>query len=132
LTSAPATRSNFPSRTRSFDLVLAYTIFSSILDRVMAANVASEITRVLRPGGGIVWYDFRCDSPSNRNVRGIGADGVRRLFPELHGELASLTLLPPVVRRLGFLTPVAHRPLALVPPVRSHLLGLLVKPAHAV
>ncbi len=123
---------HLPFEDASFDLVLAYTIFSSILDGAMAANVASEVTRVLRPGGGLLWYDFRYDSPSNRNVRGIGAARVRRLFPDLRGELISLTLLPPIARRLGFLAPVAYGPLALLPPLRSHLLGLLLKPSHAV
>ena len=113
----------------SFDLVLAYTVFSSILDPDMAANVAAEIRRVMRPGGGFLWYDFRYDSPANRNVRGVSEARVRTLFPGLSGELIGLTLLPPLARRLGPLTPIAYPALASVPPLRSHLLGLLRKPA---
>lgn len=111
----------------SFDLVVTYTIFSSILDPGMAANVASEIRRVMRPGGGLLWYDFRYDSPSNRNVRRVTAARVRALFPDLKGELIGLTLLPPLARRLGPFTPIAYPALALMPPLRSHLLGLLRK-----
>ncbi len=112
-----------------FDLVMTFTVFSSILDESMAVNVAAEIVRVLRPGGGLLWYDFRYDSPANRSVRGVTERRVRHLFPKLEGRLHSVTVLPPVARRLGPLTPVAYPALAKVPPFRSHLMGLLRKTA---
>jgi SAM-dependent methyltransferase len=116
-----------------FDLVLAFTLFTSILDERMAANVAAEIRRVLRPGGGLLWYDFRYDNPFNPNVRGVRAARIRRLFPDFEGRLHSLTVVPPLARRLGPLAPAAYPILGAVPPLRSHLLGLLVKPApHAI
>lgn len=112
----------------SFDLVMAFTLFTSILDPQMAANVASEMRRVLRPGGGVLWYDFRYDNPFNRNVRGVDEAKVRSLFPGFSGRLHSLTLIPQLARRLGPLTAAAYPRLASVPPLRSHLLGLLTKP----
>lgn len=122
-----AERLPFPDS--SFDVVVACTLFSSILDEGMAKSVAGEIQRVMRPGGGLLWYDFRYDSPSNPNVRGLGERRVRSLFPDLGGELIRLTLLPPLARRLGPLTPAAYPVLAAIPPLRSHLLGLLRKAA---
>jgi ubiquinone/menaquinone biosynthesis C-methylase UbiE len=119
---------HLPFPDASVDLVLAYTVFSSILDPEMAANVAAEIRRVMRPGGGFLWYDFRYNSPANRNVRGVSATRVRSLFPGLKGELHGVTLLPPLARRLGLITPIAYPALASIPPLRSHLLGLLRKP----
>jgi len=112
----------------SFDLVMAFTLFTSILDPKMAAGVAAEMRRVLKPGGGLRWYDFRYDNPFNRHVRGVDEAEVRRLFPGFTGELRSLTLIPQVARRLGPLTAAAYPRLAAVPPLRSHLLGLLTKP----
>jgi len=120
-----AERLPFPDS--SFDVVVACTLFSSILDVGMAASVAGEIQRVMRPGGGLLWYDFRYDSPSNPNVRGVGERRVRALFPNLTGELIRLTLVPPLARRLGPLTPAAYPVLVAFPPLRSHLLGLLRK-----
>jgi hypothetical protein len=108
--------------------VLAVTVFSSIFDTSMAANVAGEIERVLRPGGALLWYDFRYDNPSNRDVHGVRELEVRRLFPGLDGRLLGLTLLPPLARRLGPMTAVAYPILSRLPPLRSHLLGLLQKP----
>jgi ubiquinone/menaquinone biosynthesis C-methylase UbiE len=113
----------------AFDLVMAFTVFSSILDASMAGNVASEIQRVLKPGGGLLWYDFRYNSPANRHVRGVGSARVRELFPALKGELYTVTVLPPVVRRLGSLTAAVYPALAAMPPLRSHLMGLLRKTA---
>lgn len=122
-----AERLPFPDA--SFDLAVAFTLFSSILDGGAATRVAHEIGRVLRPGGGLLWYDFRYDSPSNPNVRGVSAGRVRTLFPDFEGRLQGLTLLPPMARRLGPLTPLAYPLLVRVPPLRTHLLGLLVKPS---
>jgi ubiquinone/menaquinone biosynthesis C-methylase UbiE len=120
---------HLPFPDHAFDLIVTYTVYSSILDGQMAANVAREIVRVMRPGGGLLWYDFRYDSPSNKNVRGVSAARVRELFPQLRGRLHGVTLLPPVARRLGRLTPVAYPALSKLPPLRSHLLGLLLAAA---
>ena len=111
----------------TFDLVMALTVFSSILDREMAARVAAEVYRVLRPGGALLWYDFRYDRPGNAHVRGVDARAVRELFPRLEGSLRTVTVIPPLVRKLGAITPAAYPVLALAPPLRSHLIGLLRK-----
>ncbi|HEX2646870.1 MAG TPA: SAM-dependent methyltransferase, partial [Candidatus Dormibacteraeota bacterium] len=62
-------------------------------------------------------------------VRGIRAERVRSLFGALTGRLHTVTVIPPLARRLGPLAPVAYPVLALAPPIRSHLMGLLVKAA---
>ncbi|HKW58987.1 MAG TPA: class I SAM-dependent methyltransferase [Candidatus Dormibacteraeota bacterium] len=116
---------DFPNE--AFDMVMAVTIFSSILDRRMAENVAVEIVRVLKPGGGLLWYDVRYDSVSNPNVKAVSRARIAELFPGLGGALRTVTLLPPLARRLGPATPVAYPALALAPPLRSHLVGLLRK-----
>jgi len=51
------------------------------------------------------------------------------LFPGWAAELRSITVAPPVARRLGRLTPVAYPLLHAIPPVRSHLIGRLRCPA---
>jgi SAM-dependent methyltransferase len=111
-----------------FDLVVAMTLFSSIRDTDMAHNVAAEIQRVLRPGGAVLWYDFRYDNPRNPNVHGINEAAIRSLFPGLRGPLTAVTLLPPLARRLGPLTRALYPVLASAPPLRTHLVGLLSLP----
>lgn len=123
--SGNAERLAFPDAT--FDLVMAFTVFSSILDSTMSSNVASEVTRVMKPGGALLWYDFRYDNPANHDVRGVSEARVRELFPQLEGRLYKLTVLPPLVRRFGPLTQAAYPLLARAPFLRSHLMGLLRK-----
>lgn len=112
----------------SFDLVMALTVFSSIFDESMTRNVASEMVRVLRPGGAVLWYDVRYDSNTNRNVHAVTARRLAAMFPGLEVRPRTVTLLPPLARRLGALAPVAYPALSLLPPLRSHLIGLLWKP----
>lgn len=111
----------------SFDLALLFTVFSSILDEGMACEVAREVSRVLKPGGAIVWYDFIYSNPSNPNVRGITRTVIRNLFPQFQLLLHKTTLFPPLARRLGFLTPCLYPTLAAIPLFRTHYLGLLLK-----
>lgn len=108
-----------------FDIVTLFTVLSSILDGRMAGNVARDTARVLAPGGVIVWYDMRYPNPWNRNVRPLTKARIRELFPSFNLELESLTLLPPVARRLGSQLNTLYPPLAGVPILRSHYLGLL-------
>jgi SAM-dependent methyltransferase len=114
---------DFPAGT--FDLTLVMTLFSSILDDGVARNVAREVTRVLKPGGAILWYDIRYSNPVNKNVRRFGRREIHALFPDFQGRLYSLTVLPPLVRRLGRWTASMYRELAKVPFLRTHYLGLL-------
>jgi ubiquinone/menaquinone biosynthesis C-methylase UbiE len=111
----------------SFDVVLSFTVMSSVLSEPVARRIASEMMRVLRPGGAVVWYDLRMDSPGNPDVRGLPVAAVRRLFADAVVTLSSITLAPPLARRLGRLTPVAYPVLARLPPLRTHLIGLLRK-----
>jgi len=112
----------------AFDLALIFTAFSSILSEKMQMNVAAQARRILRSGGAIVLYDFRFNSPFNRNVRGVGRSLIRRLFPDFICQLRSLTFAPPVARRLGMFTDRLYPLLARIPFLRTHYLGLLIKP----
>jgi SAM-dependent methyltransferase len=113
----------------TFDLVLIFTVFSSILDTNMAQNVAREIDRVMTPTGAVLWYDFRYDNPRNPHVRGMKQAAIQNLFPKYEHHLKTITLLPPLARRLGKLTRLLYPVLAAMPPLRTHCLGLFQKPA---
>ena len=64
---------------RSQDIVLQATVFSSILKSDTQAQLAETLWRWVRPGGGVLWYDFAVDNPRNPNVRGVPLDRVRGL-----------------------------------------------------
>jgi SAM-dependent methyltransferase len=115
---AGAERLPYPDQ--HFDVVLAATVFSSILDRGLVRTVASEMTRVVNPAGAIVCYDMRYPNPWNSHTAAVGVRQWRRLFPGADIRLTPETLLPPLARRLGLLTVTAYGPLRGVPFLRSH------------
>jgi len=117
-----------PFEDGSFDTVSASTLFSSFPSPDLEVAVAAEIARVLKPGGWLVWYDLRYDNPNNPAVHGVTEKRLHELFPRWPGRLDTLTLAPPIARRLGHLTPIAYPLLHAIPPLRSHLIGRLRRP----
>jgi glycosyltransferase involved in cell wall biosynthesis len=111
----------------SVDLVAMFTMMSSVLDPTVRSRIAGEVERVLRPGGAVLWYDMRMPNPRNEHTVALGRRDVGALLPTLSPTWRSLTVLPPLARRLGRFTDRAYPLVARVPLVRSHLLGLLVK-----
>jgi len=109
----------------SFDVLSLFVVFSSILSERMAQNLASEVMRVLRPGGCVLVYDFRVPSIWNRNTRAIPRRSVRRLFPDFILSARTVTLLPPLARRLGTATRVLYPILSTIPWLRTHNLLLM-------
>jgi ubiquinone/menaquinone biosynthesis C-methylase UbiE len=88
-----------PFRSGSFDLVTQYTALSSILDTVIRKRVATDMVRVLKPGGFIIWYDFWLN-PANVQTHGIRRAEIQSMFPNCRLEFQKITLAPPVARRL--------------------------------
>jgi SAM-dependent methyltransferase len=114
-----------------FRLVVVSTVLTSILDPVVRQAVADEVARVLRPGGAILWYDFRVDNPSNPNVRGISKAELKTLFPGFGHHLRTVTLAPPLARRVVPVSWTLATLLECLPLLRTHILGVLVKPNDA-
>lgn len=98
LTHADGRRLPFP--VAHFDLVMQFTMFTSVLDPVVKRTLAAEMRRVLRPGGLILWYDYWLN-PTNPQARGIRPAEIRMLFPGCHCHFVRITLAPPLARRLA-------------------------------
>jgi ubiquinone/menaquinone biosynthesis C-methylase UbiE len=90
---------HLPYPERSFDLLLQFTMFSSITDEAICYTVAKEMLRVVKPDGLILWYDF-WTNPTNKATRGIRARDIRRYFPNCHLTVRRITLAPPIARRV--------------------------------
>ncbi|HET9985612.1 MAG TPA: class I SAM-dependent methyltransferase [Longimicrobiales bacterium] len=108
-----------------FDLVLQSMVFTSILSAELRAEVAREMLRLVRPAGFVLWYDFRVNNPANPAVRGVGRREIGRLFPGCRIRLRSVTLAPPLARRLAPRCRLLAEGLALLPPLRTHYLGVI-------
>jgi ubiquinone/menaquinone biosynthesis C-methylase UbiE len=117
-------------RDESMDLVLLFTVISSILDDPTAQRLAGEVCRVLKPGAAVLWYDMRYPNPRNANIRKVTRNALQHLFPNFTLTLRTVTVAPPIARRLGFTTHIAYPALATIPLIHTHYLGLLRKPAR--
>jgi SAM-dependent methyltransferase len=118
--------SRLPDAYGRFDLILQFVVFSSILDDSLLDRLAARMWSVLKPGGIVLSYDFVVNNPSNPDVRGIPLRKLRSLFPEGQFTAKSLTVAPPVTRRISDrLYPLA----ALIPLLKTHCLCAIRKPA---
>ncbi|MFZ2492695.1 MAG: class I SAM-dependent methyltransferase [Thermoanaerobaculia bacterium] len=111
----------------SFDVVYQSMVFSSILDDQFQRALASFMWRLVRPGGGVLWYDFVFNNPANADVRGVPLRRLPVLFPAARIQSWSVTLAPPVGRRLVNIHPRAYGVANLLPWVRTHRLCWLHK-----
>lgn len=90
-----------PLSDASMDLVAQFTMMSSVLDADIRRTIARDMLRVLAPGGSILWYDMRVGNPWNRDVCGVDASELSRLFPDCTIDLRRVTLIPQVARLLA-------------------------------
>ncbi|MBS0508180.1 MAG: class I SAM-dependent methyltransferase [Proteobacteria bacterium] len=114
-----------PVPAASQQAVLAFTVFSSLLDAGYRQQFAQTLWRWVAPGGGVLVYDFVMNNPHNPDVRGLPLAELRTLFPNAQLHSRSLTLAPPLARRLPAALIGAA---ALLPLLRTHRLTWAVKP----
>lgn len=117
-----------PIAPASVDIVLQFTVFSSILDRGLQERLAAAMWRWLRPGGAVLWYDFVVDNPANRDVRGVPRARTQALFPGARIDARRITLAPPLARRLVKLHPALYGLFNRIPLLRTHDLSWIAKP----
>jgi ubiquinone/menaquinone biosynthesis C-methylase UbiE len=118
---------NLPYKDNTFDFVVQYTVFTSILSDSMRSQVASEMLRVLNKSNGlIIWYDFWLN-PSNRQTRGITPTEIRQLFPGCTFDFRKITLAPPLARRTVKVSWILSEMLEKLTVLNSHYL-VAIKP----
>ncbi len=117
-----------PIAPASVDIVYASTVFSSLLDDAFQQRLADAMWRAVKPGGGVLWYDFVVDNPGNRDVRGVPMQRVRELLPEGRVTARRVTLLPPLARRAVRVDPRLYALLNALPFLRSHVVAWIAKP----
>lgn len=134
---ASVLRRNFPEITvlegdagqlsfeNSFDIVFQSLVFTSILDDAFKHSMASKMWSMLKPGGIILWYDFRFNNPSNKDVKGVDKEEILRLFPlSKEKQFFPVTLAPPIGRRVGSFYKFIN---SVFPFLRSHIIAVIKK-----
>lgn len=111
----------------SFDVVYQSMVFTSLLDESFQASLATTMWRWVRPGGGVLWYDFVYDNPRNPDVRGVPSRRIGELFPEGRIRSWRVTLAPPISRAVTRLAPSLYGLFNSIPWLRTHLLCWIAK-----
>ena len=111
----------------SFDIVYQSVVFSSVLDESLQRTLAEAMWRWTKPGGGVLWYDFVYDNPSNPDVRGVPLRRVRQLFPAGRIKWKRVTLAPPLARRVVRIHPSLYAICNALPLLRTHILCFIEK-----
>ncbi|MFN0094148.1 MAG: class I SAM-dependent methyltransferase [Dehalococcoidia bacterium] len=120
----PGSAEHVPEPDEHFDLSLAFTLLSSVPTEETAGAIARELVRVTKPGGAIVVYDMRRRS-RNAATHPIMTSDIARWFAPCHVRTETITLAPPLARRLPWL----YGPLAAFPPLRTHAMHVVRRPA---
>jgi len=111
------------------DIVFQSTVFSSLLDDAFQQRLADTMWATVKPGGGVLWYDFTVNNPRNPDVRGVPLTRMRQLFPHARVRSQRVTLAPPLARALVRVHPSLHAVAHAVPLLRTHVLAWLENPA---
>jgi SAM-dependent methyltransferase len=119
--------SNLPYGDESFDIVLQFTVFTSILDSQMKKEIAGEMLRVLKPDGIIFWYDFHMNNPQNPDVKGVKKKEIYELFPDCSIYLKRITLGPPIARTIAPFSFLACYFLENLRIFNTHYIGIIKK-----
>ena len=112
----------------SQDAVFVSTVFSSLLDDDFQQQLADAMWRWVRPGGGVLWYDFTVNNPRNPDVRGVPLRRVRELFPRGELQARRITLAPPISRAVCRVHPALYTLFNAIPLLRTHVLAWIAKP----
>ena len=122
-----ATRLQIPAASQ--DIVFVSTVFSSLLDDAFQQRLADAMWRWVKPGGGVLWYDFTVDNPRNPDVRGVPIRRVRALFPHSRVQFERVTLAPPIARAVTRVHAALYPVFNATPLLRTHVLAWIEKPA---
>ena len=109
------------------DIVFVSTVFSSLLDPAYQTRLARRMWQWVRPGGGVLWYDFQFNNPRNADVRGVPLARVRELFPGGQLQARRVTLAPPLARAAVRMHPSLYTVFNSLPLFRTHVLAWIGK-----
>ena len=110
-----------------FDTVIQFTVFSSIPDPYVQAQIAAEMLRVLKPGGIIISYDLRWNNPANSRVHSVTKSDLRRIFPGAAMEFEACSLPAPIARAVVPISWSLALAVEAIPILRSHYCAFVTK-----
>jgi len=75
-----------PLKDKQFDIVSQFVVFSSILDDEVCKKIGSEMLRVLKDDGMIIWYDSYGGKKMSEHTRSYTERDIKQFFPNCKYE----------------------------------------------
>jgi ubiquinone/menaquinone biosynthesis C-methylase UbiE len=116
----------FPSE--SFDLVMQVVVFSSVLDTGVQNHLASEMKRVVKDNGYILWIDHK--QPVSGELSGFSKEKVLELFDGFD-IIHARSVHPRYFRRMYRLSPALAKVLYRITKAGCDSWALVLKGKHA-
>lgn len=122
--------SELPWPDESFDLISQFLVFTNMFDPALKRAVAGEMIRVLKPGGGVLWFDARVNNPRNSQIKGLRKREICSLFPGCEVHLRAALLAPPIGRFVARWSLALGEALHVLSFLRTHYVGVIRKPGQ--
>lgn len=106
---------------------MQFTVFTSILDESIKKNIATEMLRVVKTQGIIIWYDYYVNNPKNHDVKKVRKEEIYNLFSNCEIHLKRITLAPSLARAIAPCSMLTCYFLEKLIIFNTHYLGIIKK-----
>ena len=116
-----------PFEENKFSLIIISTVLSSIINNKDREHWVSEIDRVLKLDGLIIFYDMKINNPFNRKIRKVAKNDLSSLFYNYKIKINSLTVWPHFARLVSIISSRFYPLLTNIKLLHTHYIAELRK-----
>ena len=116
-----------PFSDNKFNIIVASTVFSSIIGNSNRVFWAQEIDRVLKKDGAIIFYDMKVNNPFNFKTNKISKNELKHLFKKYNIKTKTLTVLPHLSRIISIVSPNIYPLLTKLSFLHTHYISELIR-----
>ena len=118
---------SLPFEDKVFSVIIVSTVFSSIKNKQDRIFWASELTRVLKSNGAIIFYDMKKNNPFNNNIKKVLLRDLKHLFSDFEINHWTLTVWPHFARLISKLSIKLYPIMTKFKFLHTHFIALLVR-----
>jgi len=118
---------DLPFEDNKFSLIIISTVFSSIINEIDRKYWVSELDRVLKLNGSILFYDMKINNPFNRKTKKVTKNELATLFYGYKIKINSLTVWPHLARLLSIISIKFYPLLTKFKLLHTHYVAVLTK-----
>ena len=118
---------SLPFEDEKFSAIIVSTVFSSIRNNQERAFWASELTRVLKSNGVIIFYDMKINNPFNAKTKKVLLSDLKDLFNGYEINHWTLTVWPHFARLISKFSIKSYSVMTKFKFLHTHFIASLVK-----